>query len=430
MFTAALTGASLLRRLVPPPPGRVLLLSVQMGLELAVVKELEGLNIDNVSTRPCWPTRGFVAVTAPAELTDEVLFSLRSIHDILVYHTHFTLEACRPLAPTEPAPDDGSEIVLPDITAENVYTHLCRVLAGAPDLVPAMRTAASFRVTCSHSGKHSFTSKEIEFEAGGALQEGYKVTAQMRGSDVNVRVDVVGPDVVIATQLNKTELSRRHKTAFLNRVTIKSNIAFVMLQWGKFKPGDALLDPFCGSGTILLEAAETVGGKMTGVGCDSVAATVKGATGNAVIEGFENCLEFRKCNVVGLSRQFKPASFDLVVTNPPWGVQTGKNADLTDLYRKFLSGSWVVIKPGGYLVCFVLRAMLFLEIVRTFGQWRLVHSTAVKTRNNLPSIFVLERLESDELYSSIRQQLRDLGQFISIDGALFRKIHNGRDRPV
>jgi tRNA G10 N-methylase Trm11 len=71
------------------------------------------------------------------------------------------------------------------------------------------------------------------------------------------------------------------------------------LQWGKFKPGDALLDPFCGSGTILLEAAETVGGKMTGVGCDSVAATVKGATGNAVIEGFENCLEFRKCNVVG-----------------------------------------------------------------------------------------------------------------------------------
>lgn len=309
MFTAALTGASLLRRLVPPPPGRVLLLSVQMGLELAVVKELEGLNIDNVSTRPwcvpaiphtlplshvigrsrfsprarsstwpescdmhtcmhvnvhvsrawrwewlstlphtwvracvrftrvpislhpcSWPTRGFVAVTAPAELTDEVLFSLRSIHDILVYHTHFTLEACRPLAPTEPAPDDGSEVVTPDITAENVYTHLCRVLAGAPDLVPAMRTAASFRVTCSHSGKHSFTSKEIEFEAGGALQEAYKVTAQMRGSDVNVRVDVVGPDVVIATQLNKTELSRRHKTAFLNRVTIKSNIAFVMLQ--------------------------------------------------------------------------------------------------------------------------------------------------------------------------------------------------------
>ena len=33
----------------------------------------------------------------------------------------------------------------------------------------------------------------------------------MRGADVNVRVDVVGPMIVIATQLNEAELSRRHK---------------------------------------------------------------------------------------------------------------------------------------------------------------------------------------------------------------------------
>jgi hypothetical protein len=47
--------------------------------------------------------------------------------------------------------------------------------------------------------------------AGGALQEAYGVTACMRGADVNVRVDVVGPMIVIATQLNEAELSRRHK---------------------------------------------------------------------------------------------------------------------------------------------------------------------------------------------------------------------------
>lgn len=72
----------------------------------------------------------------------------------------------------------------------------------------------------------------------------------------------------------------------------------------------------------------------------------------------ELCVEcLRSWSQVGLSKVFKPATFDLVVTNPPWGVQTGKNADLTDLYRKFLSGSWNVVKPGGFLVCFVLRAM-------------------------------------------------------------------------
>ena len=167
---------------------------------------------------------------------------------------------------------------------------------------------------------------------------------------------------------------------------------------------------------------------MTGVGCDCVAATVRGAASNASIEGFSECLEFRKGSVVGVSKMFAPASFDLVCTNPPWGVQTGKNADLTDLYRKFLSGCWLVVKPGGFLVCFVLRAMLFLEITRTFGQWRLVHCTAVKTRNNLPSIFVLERLPEDELYTRMRAQLRSLGEYVSVDSALFRKIHDGRHR--
>jgi hypothetical protein len=61
--------------------------------------------------------------------------------------------------------------------------------------------------------------------------------------------------------------SRRMFQAFLNRVTIKSNIAFVMLQWGKFSRGKAVLDPFCGSGTILLEAAEMVAGVSKRSGC-------------------------------------------------------------------------------------------------------------------------------------------------------------------
>ena len=71
---------------------------------------------------------------------------------------------------------------------------------------------------------------------------------------------------------------------------------------------------------------------------------------------------------------------------------------------------------------------MFLEILRTFGQWKLIRCTAIKTRNNIPSIFVLERLEVDVQYSKLRQQLHDLGEFVSVDGALFRKIHHSRER--
>lgn len=71
---------------------------------------------------------------------------------------------------------------------------------------------------------------DVEFEAGGAVQEAYGLDADMTGYDVNLRVDVVGSVVVVGTQLNKTELSRRHKDVFVNRVTIKANVACAMLR--------------------------------------------------------------------------------------------------------------------------------------------------------------------------------------------------------
>jgi hypothetical protein len=52
----------------------------------------------------------------------------------------------------------------------------------------------------------------------------------MRGADVNVRVDVVGPMVVIATQLNEAELSRRHKQVrTTNLITTSKNYPYTSL---------------------------------------------------------------------------------------------------------------------------------------------------------------------------------------------------------
>ena len=57
----------------------------------------------------------------------------------------------------------------PDVTAEDVYARLSELIALNASLVPPLLTARSFRVTCSHAGRHAFTSKEVEFEAGGCI---------------------------------------------------------------------------------------------------------------------------------------------------------------------------------------------------------------------------------------------------------------------
>ena len=62
---------------------------------------------------------------------------------------------------------------------------------------------------------------------GGALQEAYGVAAQMRGADVTVRVDVVGPMLVVATQLNDADLSRRHKQVNFIRMHVSHQVTRV-----------------------------------------------------------------------------------------------------------------------------------------------------------------------------------------------------------
>eukprot|EP00040_Diaphanoeca_grandis_P026672 m.149756 g.149756 ORF g.149756 m.149756 type:complete len:488 (+) comp30681_c0_seq2:1613-3076(+) len=415
--------------------GITFVLTIQMGLEVQARHEFFNLLETTISTcsendvllqcknasasDDAWPVLSFLRVRLPVEATEEaaaafvqrILFQMRSIHDVLRYHLHLPLPECED----------------PTAVPEALYQELKRRCTENPKLVSTMVGTKTFRVTTSRCGEHhSFTSQNIEFEAGGALQETYGAVPKMKNSEVNVRVDVVGTMVVVGTQLNEVELSRRHKTEYLNRVTIKTNIAFIMLQLAGFKKGQKVLDPFCGSGTILLEAAEISQGDVEGFGCDSVSRTIDGAAAHAKKVGYEKQLKFKVADVVGLSTHFEREQFDCVVTNPPWGVQVGVNINLRKLYQKFLSGAWTTSKPGAKVVVFVLQAIMFLEIVREFGQFEVESLTVVKTRNNLPTIFVLKRLPNDHLYTSLKEQLYCLGNFVNMPTALFNKLHDKR----
>ena len=49
-------------------------------------------------------------------------------------------------------------------------------------------------------------------------------------------------------------------------MTVKANMAHVMLRCAGVKPGDTICDPFCGSGTILMEAANWLNGDVKCIG--------------------------------------------------------------------------------------------------------------------------------------------------------------------
>lgn len=112
--------------------------------------------------------------------------------------------------------------------AERIYEQLLGALQTGSVVVPALKNAKTFRVSCAKSGDHDFTHGEVEFEAGGALQEHYGTKASMKNFECHVRVDVVGSVVLLGTQLNPDDMAKRRLYKYIRRSLLFTRDVFLI----------------------------------------------------------------------------------------------------------------------------------------------------------------------------------------------------------
>jgi 23S rRNA G2445 N2-methylase RlmL len=209
----------------------------------------------------------------------------------------------------------------------------------------------------------------------------------------------------------------------------KANLAYSMVRCAAIKPGMTIADPFCGSGTLLLEALEICNKKLKCIGLDVSRRTVDGARDNAVAEGYDGSeiCEFICSDARGLRRHLTDNSIDAIVTNLPWGIKTGHNSGISDLqtiYEIFLRTAWYALKDGARVVLFVLRGLQMTRIVRKLGgRYRLLSVNVIRTSNNLPCIVVIEKLAVDVVRDSVKGQLAHLNKYVSFSPELYEAIH-------
>lgn len=358
----------------------------------------------------------------------KLLLGLKSAHHVIDYHMDFQLEnCCNKKFPTP-------ELVNAETLYEYFKEHLIRqdvVVTSLEQL--AASGGGTFRATCDRiGGPHAFQSPQVEMEMGGSLAEYYaeqNVRPKMEDYDVCIRIEIVGFRAIVGTQLNVSDLSKdRHFLKFRNAVTVKTNIAYAMVRLGNVQPGQTIMDPFCGSGTLLLEALEIFRKKVYCIGMDVSKRSASGARDNALAEGcgHEVC-KFVCSDARGLRRHVTDESVDAIISNLPWGVQTGQKnsvSDLKTLYEIFLRTSWYTLKPGGRIVMLVLRGLQITRIVRKLsGRYRLLNVTVIRTTNNLPSVVVIEKLARDELRENIKSQLAYMNQYVNVSPEIYHAIH-------
>ena len=156
-----------------------------------------------------------------------------------------------------------------------------------------------------------------------------------------------------------------------------------------FSDSNRALDPFCGSGTILMERA--FGGKYQElIGIDISKSAVEAARENVKNSQFDRIVIMNK----DMRNISKSESFDEIITNMPFGIRTGNHTSNKKLYMDFFSLIPSILKPKGFLVLFTqeirLTNQLFVEFKRDLC---LVETHRIESGGLRPAVFIAVKNE-------------------------------------
>jgi len=268
----------------------------------------------------------------------------------------------------------------------------------------------AFHVTCQRSRLYheAAVAERVAGAIGDRLGKPSPVHKRQEDSDTDLRqlivIRLVDNLCTISIDSSGALLHRRGYRLATAKAPLRETLASAMLMasgWDKTSP---LLDPFCGSGTIPIEAAlmarkippgfrrrfafmewpyfdSKVWGDLLAdaanalvsdvpriIGSDRDAGAIQAAQANAERAELAGRIEFSCRAISVIDPPFGPG---WVVTNPPYGVRVGKKDDLRNLYAQF--GKVMRARCPGWRVTMICDRV------------RLIHNTGLDFDKGIPT---------------------------------------------
>lgn len=275
----------------------------------------------------------------------------------------------------------------------------------------------SFAVRSLRVGVHDFTSLDIARISGQAVIDSF-----LERNGERLRVDLENPDVIIRVELIDRELfvgidttgddamHKRWWRVYNHPAHLNAAIACAMVKLSNWSPEESLIDPMCGSGTIPIEAVlmarkvpnrrsfayqrflklseteekvENV--KLRVYGIEKFRKHLEGAMRNAKNAGVADTIEFSLGDATKLQGEF-----DVIVTNPPYGLRIHRKGAIEKLYRDFAVSAKRVMSGDSRLVLITSEHEIFRKASEEAGL-SLIHERSVKYGGLLTKIMVFAR---------------------------------------
>ena len=218
-----------------------------------------------------------------------------------------------------------------------------------------------------------FSTSDIQSLVKKAIVERLKLKYEVdwfeeKGSEYPIRVFILKDEVTIALDTSGEALHKRGYRRKGSKAPISETLAAGMIQLSPWNKDRILVDPFCGSGTIPIEAAmiganiapgmnrEFISEDWTNIidkklwfksideahnvmnedvqlviqGYDIDFRVLETARHNAELAGVDHLIHFQERDVIDLS---SPKKYGFIITNPPYGERLETQESIKELYN-------------------------------------------------------------------------------------------------
>ena len=227
--------------------------------------------------------------------------------------------------------------------------RLAELAAGLEDTPPV----SGVEVSASFLGRRNYNRHDAEDAIGPALASRLNAPYHSRrdGSAPpptysGWRLTLDGTHATLLRRIADQPLHRRPYKRHTIPGTLHPPLAAAMAQLADIEPGHTVVDPCCGAGTLLIEAAH-LQPRARYRGFDTARASLQAARANA--KGL--AIDLRRADAGALP--LKDGGVDRVISNPPWGTQVNPSGLLARDPARLWAELRRILSPKGIAVVLI-----------------------------------------------------------------------------
>ena len=249
------------------------------------------------------------------------------------------------------------------------------------------RKIKTFRLVCSVENRPASVSESLRLDMENFIAEKSALKADRSGADTEFWFLCRREGFSV---FMKRLSNHGSKEKNLHRGELSPQLAWLLCRLGDLKPGETVIDPFCGYGSIPEAAVKHFPiGKF--IASDTDSGCVKITRSRSALKS-ARC-EIRVADVFAVSAFVPACSVDAVITDPPWGMYRETKEPLGEFYSGLLALFAALLKPGGRAVILTAAADELKSAAGKTQELKLTQTYSILVSGKKAQVFVIRKEE-------------------------------------